>query len=274
MKTIKIYSSVGVNVGNVRENNEDNFYYNGLYLNKDTREIPAVYSEEKMEQLQIYAVCDGMGGEAMGEEASLTAVEMLNKHHQNLKYVEECDFDKYIEMYLIEASNAIYEKCSVAGSGRMGTTIAMVCLHEGKIHVYNVGDSRVYRMHGNKLVQVSEDHTQVMREIRMGIIDKKEAKTHPHRNRLTQFMGVSSEELIIQPNIAKFDAVNNDIYLICSDGVTDMIEDEELKEILRSKKSEQEMVCEIIDKAKNNGGRDNITAIVLRIDAKRKWFGK
>ena len=269
MKHITIASAVGVNVGMVRKNNEDNFYYNGLHLTRVNREIPAVYSERRDDAAQIFAVCDGMGGEAYGEEASLTAVETLVKYKDVLSSAEIHDIDKYVQMFLLEASNLIYEKSCAAGQ-RIGTTIAMLCAENGKIHIYNVGDSRVYRLHKNKLVQLTEDHTQAMRAFRMGSVKKKDLKTHPHRNKLTQYLGLSTAEMIIKPSIAESAAANNDKYLICSDGVTDMLEDSEIKRILKQNNSERDIVGELIEKAKDKGGRDNITAIVLKIEIDKK----
>lgn len=272
MKHITIHSAVGVNTGNIRENNEDNFYFNGIHLNKENREIPVQYAEKRTDDLQIYAVCDGMGGEARGEDASLIAVETLAKYQNMLSSNNIHDFDKYIEMYLLEASNSINEKSKDIGYRRIGTTIALLCVVKDKICIYNIGDSRVYRLHRNKLTQMTEDHTQAMRAVRMGTIKPKDAKNHPHRNKLTQYLGVSTAEMIIKPSISCLDAVDNDMYLLCSDGITDMIDDDDIKKIMKHGKTEKDIVNELIEKAKNNGGRDNITAIVLRIDAKKSWF--
>ena len=149
--------------------------------------------------------------------------------------------------------------------------MALLCLMNNKIHIYNVGDSRIYRLHKNKLKQVTEDHTQVMRDIRMGTVKPEEAKTHPHRNKLIQFLGISSSDMIIKPHSEKFKVCDNDTYLICSDGITDMVDDEEIEKILKQKISENEKVNLLIEKAMNNGGKDNATAIILRIDSKTKF---
>lgn len=269
MKQIKICSAVGVNKGNIRENNEDNFYCNGIYLTGENREIPMQFAEHRIEDLQLYAVCDGMGGEECGEEASFIAVETLAKYQKMLNSTNIHDFDKYIEMCLLEASNIINEKSKDIGYRRIGTTIALLCVEKDKIRIYNVGDSRVYRLHRNKLIQMTEDHTQAMRAIRMGVIKSKDVKTHPHRNKLTQYLGVSAAEMIIKPYISTADVIHNDMYLLCSDGITDMIDDDDIKKIMKHGKSEKDIVNELIEKAKSNGGRDNITAIVLKIDIKK-----
>lgn len=273
MQSIKVLSAVGVHVGNVRENNEDNFYYNGIYLNETNRETPLVYSEKRESNIQIYAVCDGMGGEEAGEVASLIAVETLTKYQEMFNTIKYHSFDKYIEMYLSEANNLIYEKSKKNGGKRIGTTIALLCVEGNDIHVYNIGDSRVYMLHRKRMKQISEDHTQAMRSVKMGIMTKKEAKTHVHRNKLTQYLGIAPEEMKVKPYQFKTKAARGDVFLICSDGITDMLEDNEIENILKQRKSEKAIVIELIDKARERGGRDNLTAIVLRISAEKSLFG-
>ena len=273
MQPVKVSSAVGVHTGLLRENNEDNFYYNGIYLDESNREIPIVYSENRESNIQIYAVCDGMGGEESGEVASLIASETLTKYQHTLNTIKYHDFDKYIRMYISEANNLIHEKSRQNGGKRVGTTIALLCIEFNNIYIYNIGDSRVYLLHRRKLRQISEDHTQAMRSVKMGITTKKEAKIHPHRNKLTQYLGISPQELTIRPYHYKTKARPGDLFLLCSDGITDMLEDSEIENILKQKKTEKAIVTELIDKAMKKGGRDNITAMVLRINGKKSLFG-
>jgi len=273
MQPVKVTSAVGVHTGLLRENNEDNFYFNGIYLNESNRETPVVYTENRENNIQIYAVCDGMGGEESGEVASLIAVETLTKYQHMLSTIKYHDFDKYISMYISEANNLIYEKSRQNGGKRVGTTIALLCIEFNNIYIYNIGDSRVYLLHRRKLRQISEDHTQAMRSVKMGISTMEEAKTHPHRNKLTQYLGIAPGELTIRPFKYKTKASPGDLFLLCSDGITDMLEDDEIESILKQKKPEKAIVSELIDKAIKRGGRDNITAMVLRINGKRTLFG-
>ena len=112
-----------------------------------------------------------------------------------------------------------------------------------------------------------------MRSVKMGISTMEEAKTHPHRNKLTQYLGIAPGELTIRPFKYKTKASPGDLFLLCSDGITDMLEDDEIESILKQKKPEKAIVSELIDKAIKRGGRDNITAMVLRINGKRTLFG-
>ena len=273
MQSIEVLSAVGTHVGRLRENNEDNFYYNGIYLNESNREIPAIYSEKRESRIQIYAVCDGMGGEESGEVASLIAVHTLTKYQEMLNNTKYHSFDKYIEMYLSEANNLICEKSRLNGGKRIGTTIALLCIDGNTIHIYSIGDSRVYLMRNKRMKQITEDHTQAMRMVKMGIMPMKEAKTHPHRNKLTQYLGIAPEEMRFKPYCFEKKAINGDLFLLCSDGISDMLEDDEIEYILRQKKSEKAIVSDLINNALQKGGRYNITAMVIRICRKKSLFG-
>ena len=271
---MKIISAAECNIGNLRENNEDNLYYNGIYLSETEREIPASYEKICQDNLQFYAVCDGMGGEEHGEDASLIAVEVLGKYHKMLSEMKYHSLTKYIDMYFSEVNSQICEARKECDNCRIGTTIALVVVEEENLHVINIGDSRVYKFRMNKLQQLSEDHTPAVRAYQMGTITKEEMKTHPHRNKLTQYLGLAPEELNINPSRVQIKAKNKDRILICSDGLTDMLSDNEISKILKMSKTPKAAAKILVDRAKANGGRDNITAIVLDIkkDKKFLWF--
>lgn len=272
IQSIRVLSAVGVHVGNVRENNEDNFYYNGIFLNETNRETPTIYSEKRENKIQIYAVCDGMGGEESGEVASLIAVQTLTKYQEMLNTGNYHNFSKYIEMYLSEATRLISEKRKPGGK-RIGTTIALLCVEGNVIHICNIGDSRVYLLRRKKMKQISEDDTQAARLVKMGTITKEEAKTHPDRDRLTQYLGIAPEERIVKPHWTSIKAARGDVFLLCSDGITDMLEDGEIENILKQKKSEKTIVIELVNRAIEKGGWDNITAMMLRVSSDKSLFG-
>jgi len=268
MSVLTVHSAVGVNVGKVRLNNEDNFYFNGMYLDSENREIPATYENNCTDELQIYAVCDGMGGEANGEEASFIAASVLDKYRDMFYNVEIHDVDKYAEMYMLEAGNLIYEKSREIGNSRTGTTVAAIIVDDDRIHCYNIGDSRIYRLRDAKLSQLSEDHTPAFRAYKMGMIKYEEIKTHPHRNKLTQYLGISPAEMVVKPHIYSCNAIDKDVYLICSDGISDAVSDEKLKAVLSLPLSASEKAARLISEAMENGGHDNMTALVLNIECK------
>ena len=271
---MKVISAIACNIGKIRENNEDNFYYNGKYLYENERDIPCFYDGNSKDDLQFYAVCDGMGGEAHGEEASLIAVEVLSKYHKKLSDRKYHSLDRYMDMYFSEVNSQISEVRTKYSNFRSGTTIAMVIVEDETIHIVNIGDSRVYKLKNNNLYQISEDHTPAVRAYMLGAITKDEIKTHPHRNKLTQYLGLGPDEFKIVPTRVHMKARDNDRFLICSDGVTDMVSDKEIETILRAEDTPKGAVKVLVDRAMQNGGRDNITAIVLDIkkDKKFLWF--
>lgn len=261
----KITSSVGTHIGNVRENNEDNFYYNGIFLTEDNRDKPFILSEERKNNMQFYAVFDGMGGEAYGEIASYIAASTLLKYQTMLTEINYHSIDKYVDMYISESNNLICEASEKNGNVRIGTTMAMACIVDDIMHIYNIGDSRIYKIRNRVIEQLTEDHTQAMRAVKMGTMTPEQAKTHPHRNKLTQHLGISPAEMIVTPHCEKVGLKNNDIYLICSDGICDLMSDNEIKNILTQKKDVKALVIDITNHALAKGGKDNITAMVLKV---------
>ena len=266
---MKIKSAIISDIGNIRSNNEDNFYYNGIYLTQNDCAIPINYSSECRDDLQFYAVCDGMGGEEMGEEASFLAVYILEKYQKKLKEITYHSLSKYMDMYLAEVTAQITSFRKANGNCRMGTTIALLVIEKEMLHIFNIGDSRIYLLRSGRLKQLTEDHTPAMRAFQIGIITKEEMKCHPHRNKLTQYLGIALEELTLMPFYMELKPRNKDRIFICSDGVTDMMEEECVRKILMEQKDSESAVNRLVEKAKANGGRDNITAIVL--DVEKKW---
>lgn len=271
---MKVISAAACNIGNLRENNEDNLYYNGAYLSEAERDIPVSQDKVCMDNLQLYAVCDGMGGEEQGEIASLIAVKVLSKYQKMLNETNYHSLSKYMDMYFSEVNSQICGVRKEYGHCRIGTTIALLAVEGGNIHIINIGDSRVYQFRHNKLKQLSEDHTPAARAYQMGTITKEEIKTHPHRNKLTQYLGLAPEEQNITPSRMQMKAKNNDRFLICSDGVTDMLSDSDISKILKTSKTPKAAVKILVERAKANGGRDNITAIILDMKTEKKflWF--
>lgn len=269
---MKIVSAVSSQVGNVRKNNEDNFYCNGFHLDETNRDNSIFYSSSSDEKIQIYAVCDGMGGEAYGELASFVSVKSIKNYHIQLKLKKVKDIERYLAECIQETNNRICEEIVNHDNKRMGTTIALVCFTEGKVYLFNVGDSSIYRMRKKCLEKLSKDHTKAEQMVNLGILTKEDAKKHPDRHMLTQHLGIDETEMRISPHTLDLDAVGGDIFFICSDGVTDVLSDSELKNILMKRKNENSLVNDIIIEAKRKGGRDNITAMVIRV-GKRKLFG-
>lgn len=250
--------------GFIRKNNEDNYYLDGSYLSLEHADEPSCLVKFLNDaNAVIAAVCDGMGGAQAGEEAAYSVVTSLEKSMVGKNLVRE---KERMAHELCVISRHVYELRTQRNVGIMGTTIVLACIEKGHLLVSNVGDSRAYLMRRGELKQISEDHSEVQRMVNMGLISREMMKMHPRRHIITQYMGVSDKELLIVPFFSDvIELCGGDRILLCSDGVTDMLEDETIAEILRS-----ENVCEqaaqlLISEVLNCGGTDNATVILLQI---------
>lgn len=257
-----LYATVS-NMGKVRTNNEDNLFVDGKYLKGKELDTPFAKTGKVSGEGSVFAVCDGMGGEEYGEDASLTCVETLYDQYFNL-VGKKVDLIKAIEATVNKANDAIC-KISTDKGKRVGTTLAMVVFRNNKMTIANLGDSRIYLYRNNEQKQLSEDHTQVQTLLRSKSLTEEAAKTHPSRNQLTQHLGIFPEELIIEPHILLDQIImENDRWLICSDGLTDLISDAEISKIF-SQFSEENQACdELVKMALDRGAHDNVTCIVLQ----------
>lgn len=148
---------------------------------------------------------------------------------------------------------------------KSGTTIVMMLVKEGRALLANVGDSRIYRLRNGKLEQMSVDHSKVQRMISMGILTPEQAKTDPSRHVITQYLGMPSEIKVSPYILSEVELHKGDVYVLCSDGLTDMVEDDQMEAILKEKERPKEAVQELLKAALENGGRDNVTIMILRI---------
>jgi len=269
LNSIKFSAAVCSNKGKIRNNNEDNFYFNGKHLNSENRDLDNFFEEKTSSNSLIYGVFDGMGGEALGEEASLITAETVKKHHKTIRDKELADYKSEIIKAIDEANEKICDKMLEFGEKRIGTTFASVVIDNDKASIFNIGDSRVYLFRDNKLTQISIDDTTAQRLINMGVISKEEAKTHADRHKLTQHLGIFSEEMIIEPHISENVLVKKgDVFLICSDGLTDMVNDSQIRTILSKSKNSSMAAKKLVETALNNGGKDNVTAMVVEAETK------
>ena len=252
-------------VGRLRKNNEDNCYLNGEY--KRTPELTEWNKQDTVYESGIFAVCDGMGGEEFGERASLFAVEILKEYHKK-------DFEKYASEYVKRVNEKICDFIDENNGVRTGTTLALVYINDDKAICYNIGDSRIYLYRNKKLIKLSEDHTRVSQLVKMKIITEQQAETHPDKHVLTQHLGIFPEEMVIQPYISKVEGIkNDDIFVICSDGLTDMLNDTDIRKYLSKKASAQENAKTLLNAALERGGRDNVTVGVIKyIGIKKRLF--
>lgn len=245
------------NIGRVRQNNEDNFYLCGQYrTDVDMPNMTCTFSTPKSSYL--FSVCDGMGGEEYGELASLIAVRLLDEYADN--------FSETINEYIDKANGAICAEISSHGGKRIGTTFAALELTDGKARAFNIGDSRIYLIRDNEVSQISEDHTQVQMLVTQGFVSAGDAKKHPARHVLTQHLGIFPDEMTLEPFCAEaIELKNGDIFLLCSDGLTDTLSDDDLLGIINADGDLESKANALIESALNTGSRDNITAVLAEI---------
>ena len=269
MNSIKFSAAVCSDKGRIRNNNEDNFYFNGTHLNPENRDNHNFFADNPSGSEIMYGVFDGMGGEALGEEASLITAQTVKKYHDKLKGGRIKDNKTAILKSISDANTKICNKIVESGERRIGTTFALLSISDDTAQVYNVGDSRVYLYRNKKLTQISVDDTTAQRLVNMGVITKEKAKTHEDRHKLTQHLGIFADEMIVEPHISeKIRIEKGDMFILCSDGLTDMVENEEIQSIMRKSGDSQTAAQSLVETALKNGGRDNVTVTVISADTK------
>lgn len=241
---------VGINtdVGKSRDNNQDSYYIS------TSLDHP------------LFIIADGMGGHKAGEVASKMAIERvsssLEKDLADVELNDETIKDK-IKKSIHQANEQIFKKSqeSEKYSG-MGTTVTLAFIKNRKIFIGHAGDSRAYIYRDEELSQVTEDHTLVAELVKNGSINKKEAETHPQRNFITRAVGTSEEILV---DLLVEDRNKEDILLLCTDGLTNMLSDDEIKKHLHENDEIQIACDKLVKHANSRGGFDNITTLAVKL---------
>ena len=262
---IRARAAVCNHKGNVRGNNEDAFFLNGFYLPLERMDEGGTYTADVSTPCQVYAVCDGMGGEVAGEMASFTMAASLSGLMESI--VPGKSVRTEINKAVQEANHTV---CTLNKGA--GCTLALLCLHEGKATVAWLGDSRIYLLQEEKLFRLSEDHTQSQRLLNMGVLDEAEAKKHTMRHVLTRYIGMDMADLLLQPSYGEeLMLKKSDVFLLCSDGLFDMVEEEHFAAYLSQEPARA--AASLVEAALAAGGKDNVTAMVVRIEeCKRRWL--
>lgn len=237
-------------IGKKRENNED------AYL---TMKI-----ENEQKNISLFMVADGMGGYSKGEVASAMCIEEVSDYYKNKTNIEVSNSNKIfesIEEAIYLANKKIYNQSIKENIARgMGTTVVLALLIEGDVYFANVGDSRAYLLSEGSIIQISKDNSYVQELIEKGIIEDEEAKSHKRKNIITRAVGV---DLNIIVDMYGEKIHNGDVLLLCSDGLTNMVEDKEIENILKKKIKAKDKVEQLIELANKMGGNDNITVLVI-----------
>ena len=213
----------------------------------------------------IFVVADGMGGHAAGEVASDMAVNHIARELGSLKGLLDKEVTERMQQAIRSANAAIFQRTLTEHDKRgMGTTVTSLVLYEGRFLIGQVGDSRAYLLRDGKLTQVTKDHSYVQEQVDAGYLTPDQARTHPYSNVITRCVGANSD---VQPDIYVGSVKAADLFLLASDGLTGMLEDPQLHEIMKRDVMPQEQVDQLINEANRHGGLDNITAIEVRIDS-------
>lgn len=252
--SMKISAACGCHVGRRRANNEDNFIFDGNCLDSENRGLKDIWAFSRpLQKRELFAVFDGMGGESFGELASHTAAKYVQNKKKTI-FERLVSPEKYMENLCQEANVAVVQKAKELKITHMGTTIVGLLIDGKSAVVGNLGDSRAYRLRANELIQISKDHVSQNREGQ---------RSKPP---LTQHLGIDPQDLFIEPFVSPVEMKVGDKFLLCSDGLTDMVCDEDIEAILYSANTPQECVYSLMSKALDNGGRDNITVIVVIVE--------
>jgi protein phosphatase len=250
-------------VGCVRELNEDNL-----------RIVP---------ELNLFILSDGIGGAAHGEVASEIAVTTIEEHCRKSSSDPSLSYEGDLRPDLTERTNrlasalrlanrAIHEAASSDASMRgMGATIVAIWLDGERLSLAHVGDSRAYRLRQQSLDQLTRDHSLVAEQVRLGILTPEQAERSEYQTMLIRALGASET---VEVEVDEHVMIDGDAYLLCSDGLSRMIPDEKIAEAIVSVKKAQKAADHLVDLAKEAGGLDNVTAILVRCQPKtRGLFG-
>lgn len=260
--TYQIEYAYACHRGKVRNNNEDNFWCCGEFLEAEDQGMEQVRTGKASQgDFPLLAVFDGMGGESCGEIASYLAAQSCGEYYQKNRRKIKGNPRQFLED-LCTAMNR-----SVCGYGKenriqsMGTTAALLIFGKDAVYGCNLGDSRIYQSREGHFRQISSDH------VWGGSLFGKAP--------LTQYVGIPEGSMKLEPSIIQEEAAAGIRYLICSDGITDMLADGEIADILTREIPVEETVQILLDRALKKGGRDNATVVLCEIrEQEKNWFRK
>lgn len=249
---MRIVSCGITDVGLKRSQNEDNFLIN--------------------EELNLFVVADGMGGHNGGEYASAICVNTVEEIVESMEVGDEVPIDEDDPVELVReklryalrlSGRRIYEKAAESPEFHgMGTTAVAMLVENGNAFIAHVGDSRLYLVRGDRVEQVTEDHSFVARQVKAGVLTEEEAKSHRMRNVIYRSLGYQED---VEVDVQVLAIKNGDRFLLCSDGLSGHVEDHEIFDFLNHG-GPQDAARRMIDLACDRGGEDNITAVVALVD--------
>lgn len=255
MYKIKVFA---ITYQNWRENNEDNYLIDKLYLPKEHKNNKNKF-EGLLDERKVFGVFDGLGGEAFGEVASYIAAKSLSEYKDN-----------DIKEYYLKTDKEIYKKITSKRKTTAGTTAVILELDDKGFTCSNIGDSRCYIIRNGEIKQLSKVHTSLQVMIDAQILTLEQAIKNKFKNSLTQFLG-SYKEGGIEPFIENKQILeNNDIFLLCSDGLLEGLAEKDILHCIMSKKSLESMAEYLVNVAIKGKSKDNITLLLIKAEKERK----
>jgi serine/threonine protein phosphatase PrpC len=232
-------------VGMVRSGNEDSFFAHAT------------------KQGGLFIVADGMGGHAAGEVASEMAVQIVSRELGELYQLAGTAPREQVAESIRGANRAIYERTiSESDKQGMGTTVSVLLVAGSRWLIGQVGDSRIYLLRDGALTQLTKDHSYVQEQVDAGLLTPEQARYHPYSNVITRCVGAGEE---VEADTFTGDFRPGDVFLVCSDGLTGMVDDRRLQQLLLSRASAGRIVDALIAEANYRGGLDNVTAVVVQV---------
>lgn len=235
----------------------------------------------------LAVLADGMGGYNAGEVASGMAVSLIGAETRqavartNLHALSQVDGDlqaiRILKGVIAKANGSIFQSAnSQPQYAGMGTTLVVALFRDNRVSVAHIGDSRLYRLRDERLSQITRDHSLLQEQIDSGMITKEAARRSQNKNLVTRALGIEPE---VEPEIHTYDVRPGDIYLLCSDGLNDMVEDEDIELTLNAMGSNLPLAAnQLVQMANDNGGRDNVSVILVRVNrdfpAADTWLSK
>ena len=221
----------------------------------------------------LVVLADGMGGYNAGEVASGMATTVVTTEvAQTLQQTQPYALDKdgnvvapsMVRDIVLRANTSVYQAAqSNPQYAGMGTTLVVALFYDNKMLTAHLGDSRLYRLRGEKFSQVTRDHSLLQEQIDSGLITQEQAKHAAHKNLVTKALGIDP---IVEPEVHEYDVAVGDVYLLCSDGLCDMVDDEDISMTLQAMRGNLNLAAQqLVQMANDNGGKDNVSVILVRV---------
>ena len=243
---VRLLHAARTDVGMIRSGNEDNF------------------AVDMSETRGVFMVADGMGGHAAGEVASEMAVQIVIRELRAVQDLGAPDAGQRVGAALTHANRSIHDRTiTEVDKQGMGTTASVLLVSAARYLIGQVGDSRVYLLRDGAFAQLTKDHSYVQEQVDLGNLTPEQARYHPYSNVITRCVGASPE---VEPDVYTGEVKLGDVFLVASDGLTGMVDDRRLQQLLMARTIPERKVAALISEANGRGGLDNITAIVVQVE--------